>query len=331
MLRWSNLLGAQCCGLASVAVLLASASPWSDRRSTARQGAQQWHLVKGWPALAPGVRLGQVSGVDIDTSGHVMVFHRAGGTFDRAATERRPTATVFELDPTSGALINAWGADQFVLPHSLTVDRSNNVWLTDDILHQVMKFSHDGRLLLSVGTSRGPGWDSIHFNGPTDVALAADGSFYVSDGYQNSRVAHFDAKGRFLNEWGTKGQKPGQFQIPHGVSVSVSGNVYVADRENQRVQVFSESGAARGTWPTRDSIGRVFDVVVSARGYLYVAIRNTAAESQVRILDPDLREVGRIRADSSLLMVPHQIAVRGDTVLYIADTNGERILKYVRR
>ncbi len=330
-MRWSNQPDAGWYGMASVAILLAWSWPSSDRRSTLPQGSQEWHLVEQWPALAPGVRLGQVSGVDIDTSGHVMVFHRAGGTFDRAATQVRPTATVFELDPASGALINSWGADRFVLPHSLTVDRSNNVWLTDDVLQQVMKFSHDGQLLLTVGTPRKAGWDSTHFNEPTDVAVAADSSFYVSDGYQNSRVAHFDAKGRFLNEWGTKGSSRSQFQIPHGIVIGADGNVYVSDRENRRVQVFSKSGAPQASWPTSDSAGRVFDVAISSRGYIYVAMRNSTTKAEIRILDRNWRDVGSIRADTSVFVVPHQIAVQGDTALYIADTNGQRILKYVRR
>lgn len=260
-----------------------------------------------------------------------MVFHRAGGTFDREATKPRPTATVFELDATSGSLINAWGANLFVLPHSLTVDRQNNVWVTDDILHQVMKFSHDGKLLLAVGTRGTAGWDSTHFNEPTDVAVAGDGSFYVSDGYQNSRVAYFRADGRLVKEWGTKGRGHGQFEIPHGLALDVDGDVYVADRQNRRVQVFDKSGAIRRVWPKLDSTGRVFDVAVTARGFIYLGIMNQGGPAEVRILNREWQEVSRIVADSTILLVPHQIAVQGDSVLYLADTNGERILKFIRR
>lgn len=332
MFHWSNQARARRYTLASFAVLLVLAPQWNDRPSTVPERQQQhWQLIRNWPISATGARLGQVSGIDIDTSGHVMVFHRAGGTFDRAATEPRRNSTVFELDPTSGALLNEWGADRFVLPHSLTVDRSNNVWLTDDILHQVMKFSHDGRLLLTVGTSREPGWDSTHFNEPTDIVIATDGSFYVSDGYQNSRIAHFEATGRFLGEWGSRGGNGGQFRIPHGITIGVNGDIYVADRENRRLQVFTKSGAIRGSWPTTDSVGRVFDIAVSPRGYVYLAIRISTTQSEVRILDRKFREVGRVLADSSVLTVPHQIAVQGDSVLYIADTNGERVLKYARQ
>ena len=313
----------------AVALLAACRSVY--RPSAPERDLQHWQLVRGWPGLAPGVKLGQVSGVGVDTLGLVMVFHRAGGTFDREATKPRPTATVFELDAASGALINSWGADRFVLPHSLTVDRQNNVWLTDDILHQAMKFSHDGELLLAVGTRRVSGWDSTHFNEPTDVAIAADGSFYVSDGYQNSRVAYFRNDGHFVKEWGTKGRGEGQFDIPHGLALDSEGNVYVADRENRRVQVFDKSGVLRRVWPTSDSTGRVFDVAVTARGFIYLAIRNQGGTAEVRIMNRGWGEVARIVADSTILLVPHQIAVQGDSVLYIADTNGERILKYIRR
>jgi hypothetical protein len=107
--------------------------------------------------------------------------------------------------------------------------------------------------------------------------------------------------------------------------------VYVADRENRRVQLFDKSGTLRRVWPTLDSAGRVFDVAVSPGGYIYLAMKNQGSPAEIRILNPRWQDVGRILADSTVLVVPHQIAVHGDSVLYIADTNGERILKYIRR
>lgn len=313
--------------------ILLSGAAWIAPRapSTGKQTAQQWQLVEDWPRLPTGVTIGQVSGVAIDTSGHVMVFHRAGGTFDRAAKEVRPLPTVFEVDPVTGSLLHSWGGGLFVLPHSITVDRENNIWLTDDIRHQAMKFSHEGKLLLTVGRDRVPDWDPNHFNEPTDVAVAADGSFYVSDGYRNSRVAQFLADGTFLREWGAKGTEPGQFNIPHGLALDARGNVYVADRENSRLQVFDPSGTLLRVWPATGTVGRVFDVSITPKGYLYIAVSNRGKPHEIRILDGDWHEVGTVVADSTVLRVPHQIAVQGDTVIYVADTNGQRILKYIRR
>jgi peptidylamidoglycolate lyase len=84
-------------------------------------------------------------------------------------------------------------------------------------LHQIFKFTHDGKLLMKLGMAKTPGNDSMHFNLPTDIAVTPGGSFYVSDGYGNSRVAKFDANGHYLFEWGKKGNKPGEFKTPHGI------------------------------------------------------------------------------------------------------------------
>jgi peptidylamidoglycolate lyase len=288
-----------------------------------------WRRVEGWPALPAGFKLGQVSGVAIDRQGHVMVFHRAGREFDRKATEAIAAATVLELEPASGRLLNAWGAGLFLIPHSVTVDASNNVWLTDVGRHQAFKFSHDGALLLTVGERRVAGWDATHFNEPTDIAIAADGSFYVSDGYQNARVAHFDAAGGFLGEWGKKGTAPGEFRVPHGLALDGRGHILVADRENQRLQAFDTSGKFMTEWPTGRKLGRVFAAVVSPSGQMYVACKDSAVA--VVVLDRDFHPVSQIPFDSALFVTPHAIAVSGDSVLYIADTGGARIVKYARR
>ncbi len=96
--------------------------------------------------------------------------------------------TILQVDRGSGQLLNSWGADLFIMPHGLTVDNNNNVWVTDVGLHQVFKFTHEGKLLLKLGEANVPGNDKTHFNRPTDVAVAADGSFYVSDGYRNGTM-----------------------------------------------------------------------------------------------------------------------------------------------
>ena len=289
----------------------------------------EWQLVPGWPRLSPGVRLGEVSGVDLDTRGHVMVFHRAGRAFDRTATEPIAAPTVVELDALTGDVINSWGAGLFLIPHSITVDSRDNVWLTDVGRHQVFKFSHDGTLVMTVGERRVPGWDATHFNEPTDVAVAADGSFYVSDGYQNARVARFSAVGAFVREWGSKGIAPGQFRTPHGVVLDDRGRLLVADRENSRLQLFDTLGALMRSWPGVHTSGRVFDIAVSGSGTVYVVRKDGA--SAVEILDRDLSQIGRIAFDTSRFVTPHAIAVQGDSVIYIADTGGRRVLKFVKR
>jgi DNA-binding beta-propeller fold protein YncE len=112
----------------------------------------------------------------------------------------------------------------------------------------VMKFTPEGRLLLELGTRDQPGCDAAHFNMPTDVAVTPAGDVFISDGYGNNRVAHFDKAGRFVKDWGKLGTAPGEFSIPHAIAVDSRGRLYVADRNNVRVQVFDQAGRLLDVW-----------------------------------------------------------------------------------
>ena len=147
--------------------------------------------------------------------------------------------------------------------------------------------------------------------------------------YQNARVAHFNATGGFLGEWGTKGTASRQFRVPHGLALDGHGRIYVADRENSRLQRFDTAGRYAAEWPGTQKLGRVFAVAVSPRGMVYVACKDGAVA--VAILDAMLRPVAQIPFDSAQFVTPHAIAVDGDSVIYIADTGGARVVKYARR
>ena len=114
--------------------------------SAATQG--RYEEVKDWPKLPPDMQFGEVAGVDVDANGHVLVFHRPGRGFEPGATEPLKDPAVVELDENTGRVISSWGANTFLVPHGITIDRDNNVWLTDVGLQQVFKFSHDGKLML---------------------------------------------------------------------------------------------------------------------------------------------------------------------------------------
>jgi peptidylamidoglycolate lyase len=175
-------------------------------------GPLGYRVVHGWPRLPPGELLGQVSGVGLDSRGTVIVFRRAQRSWplrDSLSTAPIEAPTVLLFDGASGRQLGAWGAGRFAMPHGLTVDGQDNIWVTDVALHQVFKFTRDGALLLTLGERGVPGDDGVHFNRPTDVAVARDGSFYVSDGYRNSRVVRFSKDGRYLFSWGRKGSRPG--------------------------------------------------------------------------------------------------------------------------
>src|SRR5688572_5391630 len=188
--------------------------------AAAPPSGEPYHLVADWPKLPEGLALGQVSGVDVDSSGNVFVFHRAERVWQGEELGLDPitSPTVSVFNSQTGTLMKQWGAGTFVMPHSLTIDHEDNIWLTDVGLHQVFKFDHEGNQLMALGEPGAPGDDAAHFNQPTDVAVAPDGAFYVSDGYSNSRILKFSSEGRFLESWGTKGTAPGQFDLPHSLA-----------------------------------------------------------------------------------------------------------------
>jgi len=300
----------------------------------ARTGpASTYHEVKDWPQLAAGLELGEVAGVDIDGHGHLFVFHRPGRGFEPDATELLAAPAILELDAASGKLITSWGAGMFLVPHGITIDADNNVWLTDVGLQQVFKFSHDGKLLLTLGQPRVGGWDATHFNQPTDIAILADGSFFVSDGYVNSRVALFDRRGALVREWGSKGGGTGQFSNPHGLAFGPGGDVFVADRENSRIQVFDRNGVFKREWLGAKSIGRVFSVAVDGSGAIYVGVRRAdydPTSTGVLKLDREWRTVASIGFGAKgdpVFNAVHDLAVGRDGSIYVAETRTKRVVK----
>jgi peptidylamidoglycolate lyase len=232
-------------GLAVAFGIDARAGKAARQASVSKTSHAHYHVVHGWPLLPDNTILDEVSAVGVDSHDNVLVLQRGGRKWpDSDVLDLAPIAvpTVFLFDGRTGRLLAKWGEKLFALPHGLTVDHQDNVWVTDVAWHQVFKFSHDGRLLLTLGERGKPGDDSSHFNRPTDVAVARDGSFYVSDGYGNSRVLKFAADGKFLFQWGTKGKEPGQLDLPHGIALDAAGRVFVVDRQNARVQVFDSNG-----------------------------------------------------------------------------------------
>ena len=218
------------------------------------------------PAKAGGgaaATIGQVTGVALDGRRGYYFIHRAGNTFaSTAPIARGPIVHVPAAGASSGgggalgglfgggAGPSELGAGEFVVPHGLARDHRGYLWATDVALHTVVKLdASTGKVVLRLGTKGRPGRGPHHFNKPTDVAVDPKTErVYVSDGYGNSRVAVFGYDGTFLFEWGTPGRGAGQFRVPHGVAVDGAGDVYVADRENGRVQVFDAKGAYKAEW-----------------------------------------------------------------------------------
>jgi len=302
-------------------------------------GIERYEVVHGWPQLPPGEILGQATGVGTDSKGDVWVFHRAGRTWEEPfPTEPIPRTTVWVFDANTGQLIKSWGAGLFIMPHGLTIDRDGNVWLTDVGLQQVFKFSPDGRILMTVGEARVAGTDDKHFDKPTDVAVAADGTFFVSDGYGNSRVLHFAADGTLVKAWGTKGAGPGEFDLPHGITIDSAGRVLVADRSNARVQVFDQTGRYLAQWRSPE-LGRPYALVAARAGRYVVADGGDQPDvppdrSGVAVTDEDghvLERIGRFGNYDGQFRLAHDIAAAADGTVYVVDAWGQRVQKFVPR
>ena len=308
-----------------------------DRLQVTAASTVRYQEVKDWPRLPPTVQLGEAAGVAVDVNGHVIVFHRPGRGFDTAATTKLTEPAVLEIDANTGALIHAWGANMFLVPHGITIDGANNVFLTDVGLQQVFKFTHDGKPLLALGEPGVGAWDARHFNQPTDIQIRPDGTFYVSDGYVNSRVALFNERGTWVREWGKKGSGPGEFSNPHGIAlVSGSTDVVVADRENSRLQLFDRAGTFKKQWTgakDAQTTGRVFSVASGPDGSYYVGIRRADYDTQhtgVLKLDRDwniVTSIGFGRPSDPVFNAVHDIAVGKDGSIYVAETRTRRVVK----
>ena len=186
--------------------------------------------------LPPGVNFGPCSGVAVNSKGNLFVFNRSAHALMEFSGK--------------GKYLRTLGQGVFTNPHGLRVDAKDNIWATDTGSHIVVKMNPQGRILMVLGIKGNSGeWHPAGhlrcFNEPNDVAFGPDGEIYVSQGHGKgeSRLHKFDADGVFLKTWGGEGTGPGQFNQPHSIITDAGGNLYVADRSNQRVQVFDADGA----------------------------------------------------------------------------------------
>jgi len=299
----------------------------------------KYELVKNWLDLPKDLKLGNPTGISIDTNQNIVVFHRAGrewallGAMPDSSIKSK---TILIIDKDNGKLITSWGDNLFIMPHGLTVDNENNIWVTDVGLHQVFKFSHDGKLLLKLGETKVAGNDSLHFNKPTDIAIADNGSFYVSDGYGNSRVVKFSATGKYLSEWGKKGNKESEFNIPHGISLDSNDNVYVADRENKRVQVFDPNGNFKKQF-TDNTFGAICSVafnitrlkLFAVDDFTFLKVKHQG--SDIFIFDTTGKvqtRFGRSGSYHGNTSWYHDLTIDKDENIYVGDILGNTVQKF---
>ena len=224
----------------------------------AQQGPPQipFDSVADYPKLPDGMNLGEVSGVAVNSKGHVFVFTRsnsAGGPAYAPAA-----AQLLEFGP-NGEFVREIGKGLYgwSFAHTVRIDKDDNIWAVDKGSDMIIKFNPQGRVVWVFGRrtesadDEAKAWEHVNpplppvngrFRQPTDVAWDSEGNIYITDGYVNSRVAKYDKNGDWVKSWGEPGNGPGQFNTPHAIVIDRNNNVYVGDRGNRRVQVFNTDG-----------------------------------------------------------------------------------------
>ena len=196
------------------------------------QGNFKYQVAEGWGKLPAGWKFGDVAAVGIDSKDRVYAFNRG-----------EHPMVVFDRD---GNFLNSWGEGVFKRAHGVQMGPDDTIYLTDDGDHTVRKCTLDGKILLEIGLpgQASPYMSGQPFNRCTHTALSPEGDIYVSDGYGNSRVHKYSPDGKLLFSWGSPGTDPGQFNIAHNILCDTNGLVYVADRENHRIQIFLSNQAS---------------------------------------------------------------------------------------
>ena len=224
-----------------------------------------------WGQLPDGRTWGSTSAVYPAVDGNIWVAERCGA--NSCAESDADPVLLFSPD---GELIRSFGAGLIVWPHGIHVDPDGNLWIADarggeGRGHQVLKFSPQGEVLMRLGTAGEAGNDETHFNQPSDVLIAPDGSIFVVDGHGaggNNRVVKFAVDGTYLLEWGSTGGENGEFRDPHALAMDSQGRLFVGDRSNSRIQIFDQEGEHLATWT---QFGRPSGLFIDANDVLYAA------------------------------------------------------------
>ena len=290
--------------------------------TTVGAGEYTYTLVQDWAKLPAGQSFGTVSAVATDSQDRVYVFQRA-----------EPPVVIFDRE---GIYLSSWGNGNFVSPHGLYI-AGDIVYLTDREGSVAMKYTLDGKPLQIIGThgvysdtgteetgtvvprAAGP------FNYVTEMVPAPSGELYISDGYRNARVHRFSAAGELIASWGQPGKGgPNEFHLPHSLLVGQDGLVYLCDRENSRIQVFSQEGEYITMWT---DMNRPLDISQDSEGIFYISERaENGTLPQISVLDQEGKVLARWPSRSA-----HGSWVDAHGDIYLALTAEQSVDKYVRQ
>ena len=357
-----------------VAVFAAHAAP-ADVTPT-NDAPNQYRTIEHWAKLPDGRKMGSTSAVDIDKDGKsIWVVERCGANscLDRTSGEIKKIDTVLKFD-TDGNLLKSFGAGMFIAPHGIYVDKDGNIWITDyqdngplpaggrgrggrgagappagpigppagaTKGNQVFKFSSDGKLLMTIGKPGGAAEPECCY-APDDVIVAKNGDIFVSDGHGagNNKIFKFDKTGKMIKSWGKLGAGPGEFDQPHSLAFDSKGRLYVADRNNNRIQVFDQDG---NYISEMRQFSRPSGVFIDKHDNIYVA--DSESESVSRNHDGWKRgiRVGSLKDGKVVTLIPDPVekatgtsaaeGVAADAKgnIYGAEVGPQDVKKYVKK
>ena len=348
--------------LLAVFVLLAAPS-------FAQQGVPEipFDSVPEFLKLPPGVNFGEVSGVAVNSKGHVFVFTRSNSASGPAYAPA--AAQLLEFGPR-GEFLREIGKGLYgwSFAHTVRIDKDDNIWAIDKGSDLIIKFNQAGRVMMVFGRRKesadhetGP-WENVDpplppvdglFRQPTDVAWDSKGSIYITDGYINSRVAKYDKNGDWVKSWGEKGTGPGQFRLPHAIAIDRDDNIYVGDRSNRRIQVFDTDGtflrmftidvlpapgtrAVNGNTPTGERLAAVIgapnSICITPGSNQVLFVGESTFPGRLFKLSLDgkvLGVIGRSGRQLKQFSGAHQLACPSENEVYAAETSNWRVQKLI--
>jgi len=287
-----------------------------------------------WPQKPDRFKWAQMAGITVDKQDQIYIFTRS-----------QPTVQVYKTD---GTLLRAWYMEDSSGSHFIRIGPDGNIWTANIAEHVVRKYSPKGKLLLTLGEPGIAGADKGHFDRPTDMGVLPSGDIFVSDGYGNRRIVHFDAKGKYINQWGQEGEEPGQFALPHSIVADSHKRLYVADRENARVQVFDTQGKLLAVWV---DLITPWGLYMTKKDEIWVCGSSVKKDTEGKwlVLPPsdqvlmklDLKGNVLLRIPLEKTMVPpgksgeldwvHAIALDSQRNLYLGDIQGKRAQKFSQK
>src|SRR5712692_5689939 len=290
--------------------------------TTVGTGKYTYSLIQDWAKLPAGETFAMVSAVATDSQDRVYAFQR-----------KDPPVLVFDRD---GTYLTSWGNGAFLFPHGIYI-ADDTVYLADRDSSVCLLYTLDGKpiqLLGRHGVHSDTGCErpadlvpraAGPFNYPSELVPAPSGDLYVSDGYRNSRVHRFSKDGHLIASWGEPGKtEPNQFHLPHSVLVDPAGRVYVCDRENSRIQIFSAEGQYLTMWT---DIHRPTDIALDSEGSFYVSeLEVNGSSPRISVLDGQGRVLARWYSRSA-----HGLWVDSHGDIYLALTGNHSVDKYVRQ